>query len=43
MVTSMTSSISGILFQLKGPTGRDKKCVDAKSAPCARHTASRTS
>jgi hypothetical protein len=26
-----------------GPTGRAKKCVDAKSAPSAKHTASRTS
>jgi hypothetical protein len=42
MVTSMTSPISGILIQLEGPTGRAKKCVDAKSAPCAKHTASRT-
>jgi hypothetical protein len=41
MVTSMMSSISGILIQLKGPTERAKKCVDAKSAPCAKHTASR--
>jgi hypothetical protein len=43
MVTSMTSLISGILIQLKCPTGRAKKCVDAKSAPCAKHTAIRTS
>jgi hypothetical protein len=26
-----------------GPTGRAKKCVDAKRAPSAKHTASRTS
>jgi hypothetical protein len=26
-----------------GPTGRAKKCVDAKCAPSAKHTASRTS
>jgi hypothetical protein len=26
-----------------GPTGRARKCVDAKSAPNAKHTASRTS
>jgi hypothetical protein len=26
-----------------GPTGRAKKCVDAKRAPSAQHTASRTS
>jgi hypothetical protein len=26
-----------------GPTGRAKKCVDAKSAPSAKHTASQTS
>jgi hypothetical protein len=26
----------------KGPTRRAKKCVDAKSAPHAKHTASRT-
>jgi hypothetical protein len=25
------------------PTGRAKKCVDAKRAPIAKHTASRTS
>jgi hypothetical protein len=43
MVTSITSPISGILIQLKGPTRRAKKCVDAKSAPRAKHTASRTS
>jgi hypothetical protein len=43
MVTSMTSPISGILIQRKCPTGRAKKCVDAKSAPYAKHTASRTS
>jgi hypothetical protein len=43
MVTSMTSLISGILIQLKCPTGRAKKCVDAKSEPRAKHTASRTS
>jgi hypothetical protein len=43
MVTSMTSPISGILIQLKCPTRRAKKCVDAKSAPRTKHTASRTS
>jgi hypothetical protein len=26
-----------------GPTGRAKKCVDAKRAPSVKHTASRTS
>jgi hypothetical protein len=26
-----------------GPTGRAKKCVDAKCAPSTKHTASRTS
>jgi hypothetical protein len=41
MVTSMTSWISGILNQLECPTRRAKKCVDAKSAPHAKHTASR--
>jgi hypothetical protein len=29
------------LDQLEGPTGRAKKCVDVKSAPHAKHTASR--
>jgi hypothetical protein len=43
MVTSITSPISGILTQLEGPTERAKKYVDAKSAPRAKHTASRTS
>jgi hypothetical protein len=43
MVTSMTSPISGILIQLKSPTKRAKKCVDTKSTPRAKHTASRTS
>jgi hypothetical protein len=28
------------LDQLEGPTGRAKKCVDVKSAPHAKHTAS---
>jgi hypothetical protein len=42
MVTSMMSPISGILIQLESPTGRAKRCVDAKSAPYAKHTASRT-
>jgi hypothetical protein len=41
-VTSMTSWTSGILNQLEGPTMRAKKCVDAKSAPRAKHTTSRT-
>jgi hypothetical protein len=43
MLTSMTSAISGILIFGCGPTGRAKKCVDAKCAPSAKHTASRTS
>jgi hypothetical protein len=30
------------LDQLDGPTGRAKKCVDVKSTPHAKHTASRT-
>jgi hypothetical protein len=30
-------------FSAVGPTGRAKKCVDVKSAPYAKHTASRTS
>jgi hypothetical protein len=32
----------GHLDQLDGPTGRAKKCVDAKSTPRAKHTASQT-
>jgi hypothetical protein len=43
MLTSMISSMSGILTFGCGPTGHAKKCVDAKSAPRAKHTASRTS
>jgi hypothetical protein len=35
--------MSGILINLDGPTGRAKKCVDVKSAPHAKHTASRIS
>jgi hypothetical protein len=31
------------LDQLEGPTRRAKKCVDVKSAPNAKHTASRIS
>jgi hypothetical protein len=30
------------LDQLDGPTERAKKCVDVKSVPHAKHTASRT-
>jgi hypothetical protein len=30
-------------FSAVGPTKRAKKCVDAKCAPSAKHTASRTS
>jgi hypothetical protein len=44
MLTSMMSPMLGILiFSAVGPTGRAKKCVDAKCAPSAKHTASRTS
>jgi hypothetical protein len=43
MLTSMTSAMSVILIFVCGPTGRAKKCVDAKCAPSAKHTASRTS
>jgi hypothetical protein len=43
MLTSMISPMSGILIFGCGPTGRAKKCVDAKCAPSAKHTASRTS
>jgi hypothetical protein len=31
------------LDEIEGPTGRAKKCVDVKSAPHAKHTASRIS
>jgi hypothetical protein len=43
MLTSMISPMSGILIFGCGPTGRAKKCVDAKYALRAKHTASRTS
>jgi hypothetical protein len=43
MLTSMISPMSGILIFGCGPTGRAKKCVDAKRAPSAKQTASRTS
>jgi hypothetical protein len=44
MLTSMMSAILGILiFSAVSPTRRAKKCVDAKCAPSAKHTASRTS
>jgi hypothetical protein len=43
MLTSMISPMSGILIFGCSPTGRAKKCVDAKCAPSAKHTASRTS
>jgi hypothetical protein len=43
MLTSMISAMSGILVFGCGPTGRAKKCVDAKCAPSAKHTASRIS
>jgi hypothetical protein len=43
MLTSMISPMSGILIFGCGPTGRAKKCVDAKCAPSAKHIASRTS
>jgi hypothetical protein len=42
-VTSKTAWISGILINLDCPTRRAKKCVDVKSAPHAKHTASRIS
>jgi hypothetical protein len=42
-VTSRTAWISGILINLSGPTRRAKKCVDVKSTPHAKHTASRIS
>jgi hypothetical protein len=41
MLTSIMSPMSCILNFGYGPTGRAKKCVDAKSAPHAKHTASR--
>jgi hypothetical protein len=43
MLTSMISPMSGILIFGCCPTGHAKKCVDAKCAPSAKHTASRTS
>jgi hypothetical protein len=43
MLTFMISPMSGISIFGCGPTGRAKKCVDAKCAPSAKHTASRTS
>jgi hypothetical protein len=43
MLTSMISAISSILVSGCGPTGCAKKCVDAKCAPSAKNTASRTS
>jgi hypothetical protein len=43
MLTSMISAMSGILIFGCGPTERAKKCVDAKCAPSAKHTASRKS
>jgi hypothetical protein len=43
MLTSIMSAISGILIVRLCPTRRAKKCVDAKRAPSAKHTASRTS
>jgi hypothetical protein len=43
MLTSMISAMSGILIFGFGPTRRAKKCVDAKCAPSAKHTTSRTS
>jgi hypothetical protein len=43
MLTSMISAMSGILIFGCCPIGRAKKCVDAKCAPSAKHTASRTS
>jgi hypothetical protein len=43
MATSKMSLMSGILISAVGPTRRAKKCVDAKFAPYAKHTASRTS
>jgi hypothetical protein len=36
-------NISHLDLSAVGPTGRAKKCVDAKRAPSAKHTASRTS
>jgi hypothetical protein len=42
-VTSKTTWMSGILINLEGPTERAEKCVDVKSAPHAKHTASRIS
>jgi hypothetical protein len=42
-VTSRTAWISGILINLSGPTRRAKKCVDVKSTPHVKHTASRIS
>jgi hypothetical protein len=43
MLTSMISAMSGILIFGCCPTGRAKKCVDAKCALSAKHTTSRTS
>jgi hypothetical protein len=42
-LTSIMSPMSGILIFGYCPTGRAKKCVDVKSAPHAKHTASRKS
>jgi hypothetical protein len=41
MLTSVISAMSGILIFGCCPTGRAKKCVDAKCAPSAKHRASR--
>jgi hypothetical protein len=41
MLTSIMSPMSGILIFGYCPTGRAKKCVDVKSTPYAKHTASR--
>jgi hypothetical protein len=43
MLTSIISAMSGIFIFGCGPTRRAKKCVDAKCAPSAKHTASRKS
>jgi hypothetical protein len=43
MLTSMISPMSGILIFGCHPTECAKKCVGAKCAPSAKHTASRTS